>query len=142
MGGLAVLVSRTVVMFGLTWVINWHQRSVSLAYQHVQFRGGMRSAISLALSLPAALPHRELLRIMLGCGVVHADRPGHDDAVLALATGLYPTCRGNARVRSAARVARQRLEVLHREGSISDPTWEQLVRGMDDQVQQRELLNH
>ena len=152
---LAVLVSRAVVVYGLTWLVNRRTRRVSLAYQHVQFWGGLRGAISLALalSLPAALPDRELLRVM-AFGVVLFTLVGQGTTMQFLLKRLGFTQRTEETLEfdrrhgrlMAARAARQRLEVLHREGSISDPTWEQLVREMDDQVQenlvqQRELLN-
>ena len=150
----AVLVSRAVVVYGLTWLINRRTRRVSLAYQHVQFWGGMRGAIglALALSLPAALPDRELLRVM-AFGVVLFTLVGQGTTMQFLLKRLGFTQSAEETLEfdrrqgrlMAARAARQRLEVLHREGSISDPTWEQLVHEMDDQVQknlvqQRELL--
>lgn len=50
---LAVLFSRAVVVYSLTWIHNRLavQRSVSLKYRHVMFWGGLRGAISLALAL-------------------------------------------------------------------------------------------
>lgn len=151
----AVLVSRAVVVYGLTWLVNRRTRSVSTVYQHVQFWGGLRGAISLALalSLPASLLDRDLLKIM-AFGVVLFTLVGQGTTMqfllrkLRLAQHTAETLefdRRHGRL-MAARAARQRLEQLHREGSISDPTWEQLVREMDDHVQehldqQRELLN-
>ena len=63
---LAVLVSRVVVVYGLNGLIGLRGRGVPRPYQHVMFWGGLRGAISLALalSLPASLPERELLRVM------------------------------------------------------------------------------
>jgi monovalent cation:H+ antiporter, CPA1 family len=152
---LAVLVSRAVVVYGLTWLINRRTRGVSTVYQHVQFWGGLRGAISLALalSLPASLADRELLRVM-AFGVVLFTLVGQGTTMqfllkkLGLAQRTVETLefdRRHGRL-MAARAARQRLEQLHHEGSISDPTWEQLVREMDDHVQQhleqqRDLLN-
>ena len=63
----AVLASRALVVYGLTALTNLRSISkVSLAYRHTLFWGGLRGAISLALalSLPLALPERELLRVM------------------------------------------------------------------------------
>jgi CPA1 family monovalent cation:H+ antiporter len=151
----AVLVSRAVVVYGMTWLVNLRGRRVTTAYQHVQFWGGLRGAISLALvlSLPATLADRELLKVM-AFGVVLFTLVGQGTTMqfllkkLGLAQRTTETLefdRRHGRL-MAARAARQRLEQLHREGSISDPTWEQLVREMDDHVQehleqQRELLN-
>ena len=62
----AVLMSRALVIYGLTALTNLRSPQVSFAYQHVLFWGGLRGAISLALalSLPLALAERELLRVM------------------------------------------------------------------------------
>jgi CPA1 family monovalent cation:H+ antiporter len=151
----AVLVSRAIVVYGLTWLIDRRARRVSTGYQHVQFWGGLRGAISLALalSLPASLADRELLRVM-AFGVVLFTLVGQGTTMqfllkkLNLAQRTAETLefdRRHGRL-MAARAARQRLEQLHRDGSISTPTWEQLVREMDEHVeqhleQQRELLN-
>jgi CPA1 family monovalent cation:H+ antiporter len=50
---LAVLLSRTVVIYGLTWINNHlhAKRTISLPYRHVMYWGGLRGAISLALAL-------------------------------------------------------------------------------------------
>ncbi len=63
----AVLLSRALVVYGLTFVANLRTANkVPLAFRHVLFWGGLRGAISLALalSLPAALAERDLLRVM------------------------------------------------------------------------------
>ncbi len=50
---LAVLLSRMVVVYGLTWVNNrlFPRRDIPLPYRHVMYWGGLRGAISLALAL-------------------------------------------------------------------------------------------
>ncbi|MFN2188274.1 MAG: cation:proton antiporter, partial [Candidatus Promineifilaceae bacterium] len=50
---LAVILSRSLVVYGLTWIYNRFnsKKSVSLAYRHIMFWGGLRGAISLALAL-------------------------------------------------------------------------------------------
>ena len=50
---IAVLFSRGVVVYGLTWLhglVN-PRRRISLPYRHIQYWGGLRGAISLALAL-------------------------------------------------------------------------------------------
>jgi CPA1 family monovalent cation:H+ antiporter len=151
----AVVVSRAVVVYGLTWLIDRRKRSIPLAYQHVQFWGGLRGAISLALalSLPAALIDRDLLRVM-AFGVVLFTVVGQGMTMQFLIKRLGLAQRSEEALEfdrrhgrlMAVRAARQRLEELHREGSISDLTWEQLAREADDHIQdrlahQRELLN-
>jgi Na+:H+ antiporter len=151
----AVLVSRAVVVYGLTWLIDRRKRGIPLAYQHVQFWGGLRGAISLALalSLPAALIDRDLLRVM-AFGVVLFTVVGQGMTMQFLIKRLGLTQRSEEALEfdrrhgrlMAVRAARQRLEELHAEGSISDLTWEQLTRELDGHIQdrlaqQRELLN-
>ena len=64
----AVLISRAVVVYGLLWLSGHFRNSahVPLSWQHVLFWGGLRGAIglALALSLPLALPERNLLEVM------------------------------------------------------------------------------
>jgi CPA1 family monovalent cation:H+ antiporter len=152
---LAVLVSRVVVVYGLTWLIDRRKRSIPPAYQHVQFWGGLRGAISLALalSLPAALADRDLLRVM-AFGVVLFTLVGQGMTMqfllkrLGLAQHAEEALefdRRHGRL-MALRAARQRLDELHQEGSISDLTWEQLAHELDNHIQdrlaqQREWLN-
>jgi monovalent cation:H+ antiporter, CPA1 family len=62
----AVLLSRAVVVYGLTPLTNRVGPRVPRAYQHVLFWGGLRGAIGLALvlGLPTELPYRDLLQVM------------------------------------------------------------------------------
>ena len=50
---LAVLLSRTVVVYGLTWLHGLFDRPgrISVPYRHIMYWGGLRGAISLALAL-------------------------------------------------------------------------------------------
>ena len=151
---LAVLVSRMVIVYGLNWLIGWRGRRVSRPYQHVMFWGGLRGAISLALalSLPASLTGRDLLRVMaFGVVLFTLLAQGTTMQFLLRRLGLVQRVeekleyeRRHGRL-MAARAARERLEQLHREGMLSATTWERLAPAMDDQVQthldaQHELL--
>jgi CPA1 family monovalent cation:H+ antiporter len=64
----SVLASRAVVVYGLLWLARGVDRGVHVpvSWQHVLVWGGLRGAVSLALalSLPAALPDRDLLQVM------------------------------------------------------------------------------
>ncbi len=151
---LAVLISRAIVVYGLTWLINRGQQKVSSAYQHVQFWGGLRGAISLALalSLPASLADRDLLRIMT-FGVVLFTLLGQGTTMQFLIKKLKLTERVEGKLEFdrrhgrllVTRAERDRLERLHSEGSLSESTWEQLAPDLDQQIRsqlaaQRELL--
>jgi CPA1 family monovalent cation:H+ antiporter len=151
----SVIVSRALVVYGFTWLINRGTPKVSVPYQHVLFWGGLRGAISLALalSLPATLADRDLLRVM-AFGVVLFTLLGQGTTMQFLVKKLGLVQRAEEKLEfdrrhgrlMAARAARDRLEQLRREGAVSEPTWEQLAREMDQHVQehleeQRELLN-
>ena len=152
---LAVIVSRALVVYGLTWLVNRRKRKISPAYQHVQFWGGLHGAISLALalSLPASLADRDLLRIM-AFGVVLFSLLAQGTTMQFLLKKLGLSQQAEEKIEferrhgrlMAARAASERLAQLHRGGTISDPAWEQLAAEMDRQVQthqsaQRELLS-
>ncbi len=62
----AVLVSRAVVVYVLSWIVHKVSRKMPMPYRHVLFWGGLRGAISLALvlSLQQDFPQRDLLAVM------------------------------------------------------------------------------
>jgi CPA1 family monovalent cation:H+ antiporter len=151
---LAVLASRAMVVYGLTWIVHRRRGSVPWAYRHVLFWGGLRGAISLALvlSLPATFPERDMLRVMT-LGVVlfllliqgttmsplirRLRLPHPDD-------GAREYERRQGRL-MAAQAARQRLRQMSDAGLISAAIWEQLAPELDDEVRcrldaHRELL--
>jgi CPA1 family monovalent cation:H+ antiporter len=150
----AVIVSRILVVYGFTWLVNRRRRKVSLAYQHVLFWGGLRGAISLALalSIPTSFADRELLRVMaFGVVLFTLLVQGTTMQLLLHRLGLVHREeikleyeRRHARL-MAARAARDRLQRLYQDGLISTPSWEQLMTDIDQQIEaaraaQRELL--
>jgi CPA1 family monovalent cation:H+ antiporter len=151
---LAVLVSRAVVVYGLTWLVGRRRYPLPWGYRHVVFWGGLRGAISLALvmSLPPTFPDRELLRVM-ALGVVLFTLLGQGTTMSLLVRRLGLVCREEAEAEyerrrgrvMAAQAARQRLRQLHDSGMISASVWERLAPELDAHVQgtldaQRELL--
>lgn len=62
----AVLVSRAVSVYALSWLIHRADPTWVFSWQHVLFWGGLRGAISLALvlSLPATFMDRDTVRVM------------------------------------------------------------------------------
>lgn len=151
----AVLASRALVIYSLSWLANLRGRRVSLSFQHVLFWGGLRGAISLALalSLPASFGDRELLRVMT-FGVVLF-------TLLAQGTTMSPLLRRLGLVQReeieleyerrhgrlmAIRAARDRVQQLTRAGMISAATWDQVSEMLDERINaasqsQRELLD-
>lgn len=142
---LAVLFSRALVVYGLTWLVNRGKKQVPRRYQHVLFWGGLRGAISLALalSLPATLADRELLRIM-AFGVVLFTLLAQGTTMQLLLRRLGLIQRGEAELEyerrhgrlMAARAARERVAQLYQAGTIAAPTWEYLAPQLDRQIAQ------
>jgi CPA1 family monovalent cation:H+ antiporter len=148
MAVLAVMASRALVVYGLTWLANLPglplRSQVPWVYQHVLFWGGLRGAISLALalSLPPALADRDLLRIMtFGVVLFTLLAQGTTMQLLLRRLGLIRRTESELEYERrhgrlmAARAARNRLQQLHQEGIISATTWERLSPDLDERVQ-------
>jgi CPA1 family monovalent cation:H+ antiporter len=141
---LAVMASRALVVYGLTWLTGLRGPKTPRPYRHVLFWGGLRGAIglALALSLPASLPDRELLRVMaFGVVLFTLLAQGTTMQLLLRRLGLVERVEAELEYERrhgrlmAARAARERLEQLYRHGTISMATWEQLASELDDQIQ-------
>ena len=140
----AVLASRALVVYGLTALTNLRSTSkVSLSYRHILFWGGLRGAISLALalSLPLALPERELLRVMT-FGVVLftllAQGTTMQFLMRRLGIGVAPALeleyeRRHGRL-LAAQAAYRRIEEMYRANLFSLTTWQNLEPELKKQV--------
>ena len=150
----AVLASRAVVVYGTSWLAHWGKgRSrIPLKWQHILFWGGLRGAVSLslALSLPLALPQRDTLQAMT-FGVVLftllvqgmtirpllkrlglAERPQHRVA--------HDMCIGRL---FATQAGLQQLRRLHRDGLLTDELWAGLRDSYNrDKKSLVEELNH
>jgi CPA1 family monovalent cation:H+ antiporter len=150
---LAVLVSRALVVYGLTWLTGRFQ-PLALAYRHTMFWGGLRGAISLALalSLPPSFAERELVRVMtFGVVLFTLLAQGTTMQMLLRRLGLLQRAeaeleyeRRHARL-MATRAAQGRIQELHQQGVISAMAWQQLSPTLEEQVQsaltaQQELL--
>jgi CPA1 family monovalent cation:H+ antiporter len=142
---LAVLASRAVVVYSLTWLVG-RRRELPWSYRHVLFWGGLRGAISLALvmSLPATFPDRELLRVMtLGVVVFTLLAQGTTMSPLVRRLGLVQQEEGEREYERgrgrllAAQAARQRLRHLHDSGLITAAVWEQLSGELEARIQER-----
>lgn len=152
---LAVLASRALVIYTLTFLSNRGRQKVPISYQHVLFWGGLRGAISLALvlSLPAAFPDRELLRV-LTFGVVLFTLLAQGTTMSTLLRWLGLVKREEWKIEYerrhgrlvAVRASRERLHELHREGMLSTTTWEALSTELDARLKgllaaQQEILH-
>ncbi len=140
---IAVLLSRAVVVYGLTWLTNRAKKRMPGSYQHILFWGGLRGAISLALalSLPASLADRELLRIM-AFGVVLFTLLAQGTTMQLLLRRLDLIQREEAALEyerrhgrlMAARAARDRVAQLYQASIIATPTWEALAPNLESQL--------
>jgi CPA1 family monovalent cation:H+ antiporter len=139
-----VLISRVVVVYGLGWIMNRFIEPIPLSWQHVLSWGGLRGGVSLALalSLPVALGNdRELLRVM-AFGVVLFTLIAQGATMRPLLQRLNLVTRDGAaldyeRVHArltALRRAEKRLEDMQHEGLLSTPAWEDLHKGLNDQI--------
>ncbi|MEJ7862088.1 MAG: Na+/H+ antiporter [Pyrinomonadaceae bacterium] len=151
----AVLLSRALVVYGLTALTNWRTANkVSLGFRHVMFWGGLRGAISLALalSLPVALAEREQLRVMtFGVVLFTLLAQGTTMQFLLRRLGIGQPAqleleyeRRHGRL-LAAQAARRRIESLHRDNTISVAAWEKIALALEKQIEEnlaahRELL--
>jgi Na+:H+ antiporter len=143
---LAVLLSRALVVYGLTGLTNrLRGRKVPMVYQHVLFWGGLRGAVGLALvlGLPATLAERDLLRVM-AYGVVLF-------TLLAQGTTMQPLLRRLGLLRQdeftleyerrqgrlmAVRAARDCVARLQREGGVSTLAAEELIAELNGRAEE------
>jgi CPA1 family monovalent cation:H+ antiporter len=136
----AVLVSRAIVIYGLSWIVHRAKRVMPMPYRHVLFWGGLRGAISLALvlSLRTAFPQRDLLAVMT-FGVVLFTLLVEGTTMQFLLKRLRLVGRTSVELEYerhqadllAARAARKRLEQMHEDGVFSAHTWEEISPELD-----------
>jgi CPA1 family monovalent cation:H+ antiporter len=136
---LAVLVSRALVIYGLSWLAQLRKTAhIPFSWRHTLFWGGLRGALSLALalSLPVTLASRGELQAMT-FGVVLFTLLAQGTTIRFLLDRLGLTIRSPQRVARdvrlgqlfAAQAGLQRLEQLHREGLLPDEMWAGLRDG-------------
>jgi CPA1 family monovalent cation:H+ antiporter len=136
----AVLVSRALVIYGLSGLVHLRGRGAHIPFhwRHVLFWGGLRGAISLALvlSLPVTLGQRDTLQAMT-FGVVLFTILAQGTTIRNLLDRLGLSERSPHRVAREERVGRlfatqaglRRLEQMHREGLLPDEMWAGLRDG-------------
>jgi len=138
---LAVLLARAIIVYGLSWL----GRDIPLKWRHVLFWGGLRGAISLALalSLPLALGSQvrsTLQNMAFGVVLFSILVQGLTMEPLVRKLGLTKRSemqeeyeRRHARA-VAARAAYNHIEKMHREGLISQHSWELISPILKDQA--------
>jgi len=151
----SVLISRAVVVYGLSFLVNFSKQKVSLAYQHVLVWGGLRGALSLALALtlPVSYADRTLVLVMTyGVVLVLLLVQGATMNLLLQRLGLVGRNsnqlefeRGYGKL-VAALAARDRVREMYENKTISQETWQQLSPELEREVEaaaqvRQELLN-
>jgi CPA1 family monovalent cation:H+ antiporter len=149
----AVLVSRALVVYGLSWLAHLRGKDPHLPFRwrHVLFWGGLRGAISLALalSLPVTLAQRSELQAMT-FGVVLFTLLAQGTTIRLLLERLGLTERSPHWIAREVRLGRlfaaqaglRRLEQLHREGLLPEEMWAGLREGYRlDQKRLSEEMN-
>jgi CPA1 family monovalent cation:H+ antiporter len=144
----AVLSGRAAVVYGLLWLFSLGRGRVRLrpSWRHVLFWGGLRGAISLALalSLPATLPHREML-LSMTFGVLLFTLMGQGTTIQWLLRWLKLIERPEHVVEHERHLGRllavqggvHELERLRREGILMEDMWQGLH---DEYVHTRDVV--
>ena len=133
---LAVFVARSIIVYGLSWLVNRVGEPIPIRWQHVLNWGDLRGAISLALvlSLPQSLgAERDLLRVM-AFGVVLFTLLIQSTTMSPLIRWLKIITRSEAQVEyethharlTAMRSADARLDRMHNDGLLSSHTSDRL----------------
>ena len=143
-----ILLARIVVVYGLRPVINLRSTHLPLNWAHVQFWGGLRGAVSIALvlSLPRAMESRsQLVTLVFGCVLFSVIVQGLSLRPLLARLGL--TRRGEkqrefeeavARI-AASQAAADALERMQHEHLLSKPIADQLRQRFDNWMEKRSL---
>jgi CPA1 family monovalent cation:H+ antiporter len=125
-GLLALTVGRAAAVYPLLGALRWRRPAIPLSWQHLMVWSNLKGSLSmaLALSLPAWLPERTLLRtIVFGCALVTLTVQGLTLALAARKLGVA----GSAESRRleveqgrllAARAAQSELDRLQRLGLV------------------------
>jgi CPA1 family monovalent cation:H+ antiporter len=143
---LGVFIARTIVVYGLSWLVNRVAEPIPIRWQHILNWGDLRGAISLALvlSLPVSLgPDRDLLRVMT-FGVVLFTLLVQSTTMGPLIRGLKIITRSQAQVEyelqharlTSLRSAVARLDRMHNDGMLSSHSWEKLKRYLTGEATQ------
>jgi CPA1 family monovalent cation:H+ antiporter len=139
----AVVSSRAVVVYGLSWVSQRRWKQPPRAHQHVLFWGGLRGAISLALvlSLPATIADREVLQTMaFGVVLFTLLVQGTTMSWLLRRLGLvrHDPLQAEYERRSGrllgTQAAAEQVDQLYRRGLITASTWDHLKADLDRQL--------
>ena len=143
----AILLSRAVVVYSMTWISSRVSDPIPMRYRHVMFWGGLRGAVSLALALSLTVPGTEQLRTMtFGVVLFTLLVQGLTIEPLIKRLGLAKISRSAEQQRQLAqlmmlRASRRELDTLQEDGLLAQPTW-QAITDMTEEHMQSVLHNH
>lgn len=144
---LAILISRAIVVYGMSALSSRVRQPISLPYRHVMFWGGLRGAVSLALALGLSGPFSEDLQLMtFGVVLFTLLVQGLTIEPLIRRLNLSTMTRSTDQQRHLAqllmlRASRRELDSLRAEGLIAQPTW-RVVGDMAEENMQAILHDH
>src|SRR6185295_12661253 len=126
-GLLALTLGRAAAVYPLLALFHWRGTPVPLRWQHLLLWGNLKGSLSMAmaLSLPAALPHRQLIvTIVFGCALVTLTVQGLSLAPLARRLGIGRSSDAERRLQEqqgrllAARAGQGELDRLQHTGML------------------------
>jgi len=136
-GLLALTVGRSAAVYPFLSGLRLRGTAVPLAWQHLMVWGNLKGSLSmaLALSLPAWLPERPLLRaVVFGCALVTLTLQGLTLAAVARRMGVAGTGEGHRLEQEqgrllAARAAQSELDRLQRLGLVPMGVFQRMRAG-------------
>ncbi len=141
---LAVFIARSIVVYGLSWLVKRVAEPIPITWQHILNWGDLRGAISLALalSLPLSMGTDRDLLIVMTFGVVLFTLLVQSTTMTPLVRWLKIITRTDAQVEyelqharlAALRSADSRLDRMHADGMLSSHTWERLKHSLTGQA--------
>lgn len=129
---LAILISRSLVVYAMSWLSSRLGKHIPMKFRHVMFWGGLRGAVGLALALSLEGPDAEQIRLMtFGVVLFTLLVQGLSIESLIKRLNLSEITQEAEQQRVLAdlfttRAARSALSRLHRNGLIADTLWQPL----------------
>lgn len=143
----AILLSRAIVVYSMTWLSSRFSDPIPMKYRHVMFWGGLRGAVSLALALSLQGSMSEDLQLMtFGVVLFTLVVQGLTIEPLIKRLGLSNLSRTRPQQEQLARLlmlraSRREVDALRSEGLIAQPTWK-VIGDMTEENMQAIMHDH
>jgi CPA1 family monovalent cation:H+ antiporter len=138
---LAILLSRALVVYVMTWISSQARDPIPIRYRHVIFWGGLRGAVSLALALSLSGPRSQDIQLMtFGVVLFTLLVQGLTIEPLIKRLRLSRQTRSAAQQHQLARLlmlhaSRHALDTLRAESVLTQPAWRALTEMTEEQMQ-------